>query len=336
MPVPNVLLTPEIQQAYNRKLLTRFRTTTVFNRFGDTNGIPRNGGVNLQWRKMEIIRPVPTGNTSSWQADSVYTAAAAALLAEGSLNISATIATWTSVSATVQQYGQYAIISDWLDAQSIDPQVPNYVENFGEAMSELLDLVTRDVLVASTTLQYANGRANPSLLVSGDFLTLLELRKAVKTLKRNNAKPAEDGKFVAIVHPDTMYDLQGDSNITTVWNYGGAPNNDLFNASFKDIPFGIRLYESTLAPVTRYSGLPLPWYNTIVLAKEAYGTVKIDALPSKVIVHNPGTSGVSDPLDQQGTVGWKANFAAVILNQSNMVRILHATSSNVATIIAVT
>ncbi len=193
-------------------------------------------------------------------------------------------------------------------------------------MAEALDLVTRDVLLAATNVQYANGRASQSAVVSGDFLTLTELRKAVKTLKRANAKPAEDGKFVAIVHPDSMYDLQGDSNITNIWVNGGAPNNDIFGVSFKDIPFGIRLYESTISPIVRASGYT-DYYNTFILGKEAYGTVKIDAIPSRVIVHAPGSSGVSDPLDQVGTIGWKANFASVILNQSNLVRLVHQTSS---------
>ena len=197
-------------------------------------------------------------------------------------------------------------------------------------MAELLDLVTRDVLIAATTVQYANGRASQSAIVSGDFLTLTELRKAIRTLKNNNAQPAEDGKFVAIVHPDTQYDLQGDSNITNIWVNGGAPNNDIFNTSFKDIPFGIRVYESTIAPITRASGYG-DYYTTMVLGKEAYGTAKIDALPSKVIVHAPGSSGVSDPLDQVGTVGWKANFASTILNQSNLVRLVHQTSAYTGT-----
>ena len=68
-------------------------------------------------------------------------------------------------------------------------------------MAEALDLVTRDVLLAATTVQYANGKASQSAIISGDNLTLVELRKAVKTLKRANAKPVEDDKFVAIVHP---------------------------------------------------------------------------------------------------------------------------------------
>jgi N4-gp56 family major capsid protein len=324
----NLLVSPEIRQAYNRTLLDRFRTKLVFNQFGDQNGIPRNNGVNLSWRRMEIIRPVATASTASWPGDATYTAAAGAALTEGTFFTPATIASWAEVTATVRQYGQAAYLSEWNDAQAIDPQIPSYVENFGEAMGELAELVTRDVLLAATNIQYANGRASASAVVSGDFLNLAELRKAKKTLKRNNAEPVVDGKFAVICHPDAVYDLEGDTNITNVWTYGGAGSKqgDIFNTTFRDLPLGFRLYESSIAPISRASGYG-DVYNTWVLGKGYFGTVKVSALPARVIVKEPGSAGAMDPLDQVATVGYKMNFAAAILNQNNGVLIRHQTSS---------
>jgi hypothetical protein len=108
--------------------MDRFRTKLVFNQFGDQQGIPKNNGVNLSWRRMEIIRPVATASTVSWiSPDSTYTPAAAALLTEGTYFTAATVASWAEVTATVRQYGQAAFVSEWNDAQAIDPQIPNYV-----------------------------------------------------------------------------------------------------------------------------------------------------------------------------------------------------------------
>lgn len=327
----NLLITPQLQTLYNRKLLSRFRTKIIFNRFSDQSGIPANNGVAENWRRMESIRPVAVASLS-WPADATYTAAAAIVLTEGTFHTPSVVASWASYTATVRQYGQAAYISEWLDAQAIDPQVPEYVKNFGEAMPELLDLVTRDVIIAGTTIQYANGRASQSAIVSGDFLNLVELRKARRTLADANAEPAEAGKWVVIAHPDTTYDLQGDSNITNIWSQGGAGSRQgqIFDDVFADLPFGFRYYESSIAPITRASGYG-DYYNTFVLGKEAYGTTKVTGLKAKVIVHEPGTSGVSDPLDQVGTVGWKANWAAVIMNQANMVRIVHQASAYTGT-----
>lgn len=324
----NLLLSPEIRQAYNRKLLDRFRTSPVFGRFGDQNGIEKNNGVNLSWRRMEIIRPVATASTGSWPADATYTSAIGALLTEGTFHTPAVVASWAEITVTVRQYGQAAYLSEWNNAQAIDPQVPSYVENFGESMKEIFELVTRDVLLAGTNLQYANGRASASAVISGDFLTLVELRKAKRTLKRANAEPLEDGKFVVIGHPDSTYDLEGDTNITNIWTYGGGggKQDQVYDVTMKDLPMGFRYYESSIAPISRASGYG-DVYNTFVLGRQAYGTVKISAIPSRVIVHEPGSSGVADPLDQVGTVGWKANWAAAILNQANLVLIKHQSSA---------
>lgn len=326
----NLLLTPEMQLALNRKLLSRFRAKIVFNKFGDQSGISTPGGVAENWRRMEVIRPVSVASqvgTTTWPPDATYTNAAAALLTEGTFFVPSVAASWASITATVQQFGQAAYISEWAEKLSVDPQVPEYVKNFSEAMPELLDLVTRDILLAATNIQYANGRASQSAVVSGDFFTLVEYRKALRTLKNANAESI-NGKWPIIVHPNTTYDLQGDSNITNLWTNGGAGNKqgDIFDDTFSDIPFGGRVFESTLAPLVRASGYT-DYYNTFVVGKEAYGTTKVNKIPSEVIVHPPGTSGVADPLNQVGTVGWKANFAAVMLNQANLVRIVHQTSS---------
>lgn len=151
--VTNLLLAPEIKQAYDMRLLQRFRTTAVFNRFGKEKAIPKGGGVNISWRRMEIIRPVATASTGTWPADATYTNATGALLTEGTFHTPAVQASWFETTATVRQYGQAAYISEWNIGQALDSQVSEYVENFSEAMTELLELVVRDVLTAATTIR---------------------------------------------------------------------------------------------------------------------------------------------------------------------------------------
>ena len=41
-----------------------------------------------------------------------------------------------------------------------------------------------------------------------------------------------------------------------------------------------------------------------------------------------GSGGTTDPLNQRSTMGWKANKAVTILDNSAMVRYEHATSTN--------
>lgn len=322
----NLLLSPEIRQTYNRTLLQRFRTTTIFNKFGKQASIPANGGVNMSFRRMEIIRPVAVAS-STWPADAVYTDASAAALIEGTYYTPAIAASWYETTATIRQYGQAAYLSDLNMKQALDPQLSEYVNNLSDAMTECLDLITRDELLTTTNLQYANGRASVSAVISGDFLNLVELRKAKRTMKRTNTKPLADGNFAVIGHPDTSYDLEGDSNITNVWVQGGGLGKaaDYWDPTIKRLPLGFTYYESSICPISRASGYG-DIYNTFVLGQEAYGTVKLDTMPAEIITHMPGTSGVSDPLNQVATVGWKAAFASKLLNSNNMVLIKHQAS----------
>jgi N4-gp56 family major capsid protein len=314
--------------AFDKRLLSRFRAKPTFAQFGMQRSIPRHGGKAISFRRLEAI--YPAGNAGSAAAGS-----APAALTEGTPG-AAIDATWSEVQATVSQYGQYLLLSDMAENQSVDDVAPEYVEAFGESMADCLDLVTRDVLVAGTNVQYASiaaTRGGASGVGSGMYLTLAELREAKRTLKRNNAKgiAAADGKLVVITHPDAAFDLEGDSNLTNVWQYAGerGQGNQLFDGSMKDLPLGFRLIESTNARIFVDAGLSAAdVYTTLVLADQAYGTVKLDALPAKVITKDRGTSGVNDPLDQICSIGWKAAYTAVRLNESLLVRIEHATSSN--------
>jgi N4-gp56 family major capsid protein len=70
------------------------------------------------------------------------------------------------------------------------------------------------------------------------------------------------------------------------------------------------------------AGVKVDVYPIVVIAKHAYGLVPLKG--AKAItpsVLNPGTPSKSDPLGQIGYVGWKAYFAAKILNENWIARL---------------
>lgn len=69
---------------------------------------------------------------------------------------------------------------------------------------------------------------------------------------------------------------------------------------------------------------------TLLVGKDAYGVTELEAEQAKTYVKPRGSGGTSDPLDQISTVGYKAAFAAKILNEDYLVRIDHVTSSKQA------
>lgn len=300
-------------RAYDRNLLSRFRAAAVYNRFGLKRSIPANSGKAISFRRMDIIAPV---GTLAW-------ASGPAALAEGTAGAEIN-ATWAEVKATVSQYGQYMRFSDIADAQSLDDVMAESADNLAETMTDYLEMITRDILTAGTNVQFAGTAASRTDLGSGMKMTLAELREAKRTLKKKNARPAEDGKFVVICTPDVAYDLEGDTNITNYWLYGGAgkQQEQAFDLQFRDLPHGFRVYEANNARVFLSLGLSgADVHATLVFGDEWFGTVKLETMPAKVIRHGFGSSGAFDPLDQVATIGWKASHAAAILNQNMGVRI---------------
>jgi N4-gp56 family major capsid protein len=321
------LTTQNQLKTFQKRLLSRFRVENLFNQFGMEASIPKHGGISTSFRRMEPIYAASGG-----QVEGV----APSVLTEGTHG-APLLATFSQVLATVSQYGQWAALSDLAELQSIDEVKAEYVENFSEAMRDGLDLVTRDVMTAGTSVQYASiaaTRGGASGVASGMYLNLAELREGVKFLKGagRHAKPVRQAgnKWACITHVDAMFDLSSDPDIVQVWQQAGerGMGNQLFDAEFRDLPGGIRIWETTNSRIFSSLGRSgADVYATLLFGAEWYGTVKLDALPAKVIVKERGSGGTSDPLDQLGTIGWKAAHTAVILNQNLGLRIEHVSST---------
>lgn len=72
-------------------------------------------------------------------------------------------------------------------------------------------------------------------------------------------------------------------------------------------------------------------YSTLVLGANAYGVTEIQGGGLEFIVHQLGSGGSTDPLNQRATVGWKATKVAEILVDAFLVRIESSSSAATAT-----
>ena len=309
-------LTLELKTFYDRTLLERAKPNLVYLRPGYSrqDGIPRNGGANIEWRRFERVG-VQTSTLTEGTPGAV------------------TRVTVTQVNVTVSQYGQYTLHSELVDTQSIDPYVTNIVEMYGEVMAISLDTIVRDIVNAGTTQQFGGSIATRSLVGSGDRLNYAELREAISTLKNNDATPLVDGKFVAVIHAHTEHDLLGDSDILTTMQQAGVrgPQNPLFAGTGLEWDFyGIRFHVTSRADVkVSFGASKTDVYLTTIWGKGYYGTVDWVAHRPQVIVKPIGSAGSRDPLDQEGSIGWKAAIAAARLDENMAVRIEHSSSLGV-------
>lgn len=227
------------KQFYDKKLLETAKTRLVHANFGQKRSIPRHGGKRVEFRKYELFTP---------DADALT-------LVEGVTPDGQSLAQ-SKVEAEVAQYGAYVEVSDLLDLTAYDEVLADSAELLGEQLGTVIEWVTRDAMCATTNVQYANGRQDRRSVQATDVLTVDEIRKAVRTLKKNKARmftAAVDGSvrrphFVCICSPDATYDLQSDPLWQDVSKYSNA--EQIYSGEIGRL-FGVVFVESTEAKVYR-------------------------------------------------------------------------------------
>ena len=193
------------------------------------------------------------------------------------------------------------------------------MKRFGDQGARSIDTAVREELATCTNVIYAGGKTSRATLTAADKLTSTELRKAVRLLKKNNAQKF-GGYYIAIVGPDTIFDLQDDEKFIAVSKYQDKEN--IYTGEVGRL-FGVRLVETTEAKIFEGKGASgADVASVIVLGKYAYGITSLKGSKPSVIVKPAGSAGTADPLDQISTVGWKMDgFGVKMLQPEYAVRI---------------
>jgi len=255
-----------------------------------------------------------SGKTVTWNRYSPLAAATTALTE--ATNPSEVQATAAQVSATVKEYGNFTKVSSLLYGTSIDKQAQEKEELLAQNANETLDTLARDELFAGATTQLAAGRAGLANITAADVLNVTEVRKAVRTLKKNNAPTYEDGFYLGKIGPDTSFDLMGDATWVNVKTY--SDKKDLYKGEAGSI-HRVRFLECSSNQKTETSTVTV--YSNFIHGKEALGEVDLAGGNLELIVKNSGKQDTSNPLNMFLTIGWKATDAVKTLNSTWIVNI---------------
>lgn len=239
-----------------------------------------------------------------------------AVLTEGTTPSDTTVSN-AAVTAVVDQWGAYVTLTDVAELTVKHPVVAELELLLGEQATETIETQINTVLVAGTTVQYANGKANRAALAAGDVVTTTELQKALKTLRVNGARPI-DGVYVMFVDPSVEQDLLADTTFKAVQNF--SPDSMKAGAVVGRW-MGIEVRRSNVIPTIASTTTV---HTSYVVGRNAYAMSTLQNL--ETYVEAPG--GNADPLHQRRTIGWKVAFKSVILNQNFMVRIESGSSFN--------
>ena len=263
------------KQFYDKKLLETAKTRLVHASFGQKRSIPRHGGKRVEFRKYNLFTPDVDALT----------------LVEGVTPEGQSLSQ-SNVEAEVSQYGAYVEVSDLLDLTAYDEVLADSAELLGEQLGTVIEWVTRDAMCATTNVQYANGKQERNALDGDCVLTVDEIRKAVRTLKKNKARmftTAIDGSvrrphYVCICSPDSTYDLQNDPLWQDVSKYSNA--EQIYSGEIGRL-FGVVFVESTEAKVYRQKF----WNMTRQTVTTATNTIPLRYEPSPEQIEYLSTPG---------------------------------------------
>jgi len=315
------IITAEINNFYDRTLLTRAVPYFAHNKFAQVRDIPANSGTDtIKFRRYGSLTAATTA------------------LSDG-VTPSGSQLSITDVTAQVDQYGDYVTLTDVVSMETIDPILTETAEVLGEQAGNTLDQLCRNVLIAGTTIQYASTATSNATITSAMKLDRAEVKEAVRTLKGNDALPMTSridpstgynttplgASYIGIIDPSTTYDLDDATGWVPVEKY--ANKSDVMDREVGSVG-NVRFIETTNAYVNSGVGSgSIDVYYTLIFGKNAYAQTRIAGNALKNIVKPLGSAGTADPLEQRATSGWKATYVAKILNNNFLVVVRHAVSS---------
>ena len=302
-------LSAEMKTFYDMTLIDEAESNLVHDQFGQKRPIPANGGKTIEFRKFAPLAKATTPLTEGVTPDGK------------SLTVS-------TITSTVNQYGDYITQSDVLELTALDNTILEATKLLGRQAGATLDTVVRNVLQAGTNVTYCpkigsdgtetavTSRAN---LDATAQLTVDVVQQVVAKLRAQNA-PTISGDYVAIIHPYVAYDLMRDPEWIDAHKY--AQPDNLYTGEIGKIA-GVRFVQTTDAKIYTGSGCPsgLAVFASLFLGEGAYGVTEISGGGLQTIVKQKGSAGTADPLDQRSSVGWKAIKTAEILIPNYLVRV---------------
>lgn len=291
-------LTAEQKTFYDRTLLSRLLPNLVFLKYGQKRPMPKNKGDNINFRRFNSLDVPANSLTEGVTPDG------------DNLSI-------TAVTATVKQEGNWVRLSDKISMVGIDPVLTEAAALMGENAAETLETRCADVIFKGTSQQFAGGAASAAAIAAGKVVNSEEIKKAVRTLRNNNAKTMEGGYYIGFCDPSVAYDLQNDALWQDISKYNGAQN--IMNGEIGRI-HGVRFILTTMCPTDATTATAGTLHKTLIVGKDAYGVVDVDGSSKPEIIIKPtGSAGTEDPLNQRGSVGWKAMAVTVRLQELAMV-----------------
>ena len=172
--------------------------------------------------------------------------------------------TETAFTAMVKPYGGHIEVTDEFNFYLLGDKQREAAELLADQASLSIDTIARNAKNAGLNVQYAGANSARATIAATDKLTYADIKKAVRTLRRNNAKPFADGFFHAILHPDVYFDLTSDAMWVDVAKYQNEGKIEKYELG---TIYKVKCFESTNAMI--FKAQSYIWGSTSAIVASA-------------------------------------------------------------------
>lgn len=285
----------DLQTYFSKKLQIQAKFSTILDQFGYIEKIPAASSKTISFTKYADLAVTTTALTEGIAPDSVALSSSA-------------------ITAVIDQLGYVIKLTDLAELTPKHPVVQKTLELLGVQAARSRDAKIEAVLSAGTNVFYQGARAARINIVAGDIITVADISRIVANLRTNGATEFEDGNFVAAISPTVELNLMKDQSFRDASTRSAqGKQGELYKGEIATF-LGVRFVRTNAIPTIAST---VTVYPTYVFGKDAFAVTDLQTLTS----YREGPGGVTDPLHQIMTLGWKVGFKSVILNQNFMARL---------------
>lgn len=319
----------ELKTFYDTELLENARVELYYAQFGKKQPLPAGKGKSVEWRKWNTFAKagklqeavIPTGQKFGMSVK----------------------------TASIDQYGTYATVSDQLELHAYDDVILGATEEMGASAAETQETLIRDALLVNTNVMYcdnitlatgavastpdctntsASGGGTTAMEASATVCSLLtpEMVAKVTTKFKKDRVPTINGRYYAVVHPSVAHDLRQSKDWIEFHKY--ASPDEIYNGEIGEL-HGVRFIENVFAPVlsgTDYNNKAgTKTYATYFFGKDAFGIIDPEGGALEMIIKDKSEAG--GPLNQFSTIGYKFETnGATVLYPERVLRVMSCSS----------
>lgn len=310
-------LSDTIKAMYETRLLTRAVPRFVYGRAATVARLNKYGSYEL--RKFGSVSAVSTP------------------LTEGNTPGEGSAPAITKVTFTPAWYGSWLSYTDQLDMQNFDPVISETSGILGEQAGLSFDTLLRTLLTGGATKDYTGiATSRATLAVTTDKANFGDFVGALATLEQANAMPSMGGGYCVVTGPYVWAQWMQDPTFVALFTREGG---EAIRMGKMGSILNAEIYvTSNVASYADAGAAGADVYSALFIGAESYGiagmgntvpNVQADSggelfgtnntskgvKPVEIIVKGLGETGL-DPLNQRGTIGWKATYDGQILNSA--------------------